>query len=78
MRIYCPGMLISSFSIMKDHKFQSANEHKGIEVRPASGDMVANQHQEICVKPISGQLRQWHHGEEAGRDVFSFSGWFMC
>ena len=43
--------------MMNGHVFQSANEHKGIEVRPASGDAVANQHQEMCVKPIYGQLR---------------------
>ena len=57
MRIYCPGMLIILFSIMNGHVFQSANDHKGIEVRPASGDVVANQHQGICIKPVSGQLR---------------------
>ena len=65
MRIYCAGMIISQFSIMNGCVFQSANEHKGIEVRPAFGDVVANQHQEMCVKPISGKLRQEHHGEEA-------------
>ena len=42
---------------MNSHVFQSANEHKGIEVRPAPGDAVANQHQAICVKPVSGQLK---------------------
>ena len=42
---------------MNNHMFQSANEYNGIEVRPASGDVVANQHQEIHVKPVSGQLR---------------------
>ena len=57
MTFYCPGMLISLFSIMNGHLFQSANKHKGIEVRPAPGDVVANQHQGICVKPIPGQLR---------------------
>ena len=64
MRIYFPGMLISPFSIMNVHMFQSANEHKGIEVIPGSGDVVANQHQEICVKPVSGQLRAKQHGEK--------------
>ena len=44
--------------IINSHVFQSANEHKGIVVGPASGDVVANQHQEIFVKPVSGQLRQ--------------------
>ena len=38
---------------MNGHMFQSANEHKEIKVRPASGDAVANQHQGIYVKPIS-------------------------
>ena len=38
---------------MNGHMFQSANEHKGFQIRPAPGDVVANQHQEICVKPIS-------------------------
>ena len=41
---------------MNGHVFQSANEHKEIEVRPASGDTVANQYQEIHVKPVSRQL----------------------
>ena len=54
MIIYCPGMLISPFSIMNGHVFQSGNEHKGIGVRPAPGDAVANQHQGIHVKPVSG------------------------
>ena len=40
---------------MNGHMFQSVNEHKGIEIRPASGNVVANE--EICVKPVSGQLR---------------------
>ena len=53
MIFYCPGMLISSFLIMNGSMFHSANEHKGIEVRPAPSDAVANQHQGICVKPIS-------------------------
>ena len=39
---------------MNGHVFQAANEHIGMEVRSAPGDMVANQHQGICVKPISG------------------------
>ena len=38
----CPGMLISLFLIMNGHVFQSANEHKGIEVRSAPGNMVTN------------------------------------
>ena len=38
----CPGMLIFLFSITNSHVFQSANEHKGIEVRPAPNDVVAN------------------------------------
>ena len=38
---------------MNGHMFQSANEHKGIVVKPDPGDMVANQHQGICVKPVS-------------------------
>ena len=42
---------------MNGHVFQSANEHKGIGVRLASGDVLANQHQEMNVKPISRQLR---------------------
>ena len=50
----CPGLLISPFLIMNGHVFQSANEHKGIEVRPAPGDVVATQCQWICVKYISG------------------------
>ena len=50
----CPSMLITSFLITNGPVFQLANEHKGIEVRSGSGDVVANQHQGICVKPISG------------------------
>ena len=38
----CPGMIISSFLITDGHMFQSANDHKGIWVRTASGDVVAN------------------------------------
>ena len=37
---------------MNGHVFQSANEHKEIGVRPATGDVVSNQHQEMCVKPV--------------------------
>ena len=48
---------MSSFLMMNGHLFHSANEHKGIQVRPVSGDVVANQHQEMCVKPVSRQLR---------------------
>ena len=40
------------------HMFQSANEHKGIGVRPAFVNLISNQQQQMCVKPISGQLRQ--------------------
>ena len=46
-------MLISPFSIMKSHVFQSANEHKGMKVRSAPGDMVANQHHIWVTKIIA-------------------------
>ena len=42
---------------MNGHVFQSANEHKGIEVRAHPHDMVANQHLGICVNPVSRQLK---------------------
>ena len=38
---------------MNDHVFQLANEHKGIWVGTAPGDVVANQFWGICVKPVS-------------------------
>ena len=50
----CPGMIISSFSIMNGHMFKLTNKPKGILARTAHGDVVANQHWGICVKPVSG------------------------
>ena len=37
-------MLMSLISIMNGHVFQSANEPKGIGLRPASANSVSNQH----------------------------------
>ena len=51
----CPGMVISPFSIMNGHVFQSANEHKAIDSRPTPSDLVTKQHLGICVKHLSGQ-----------------------
>ena len=56
MIFYCPGMLIIPFLFMNSNMFQSANEHKGIECRPATGDVIAKQG--ICVKPYPGNSNQ--------------------
>ena len=40
------------------HMFLSANEHKGIGVRPAFAKSVSNQHYQMCIKPICRQLKQ--------------------
>ena len=39
---YWPATQMSSCSIMNDHVFQSANEHKGMVVKSAPGNVVAH------------------------------------
>ena len=54
------------------HVFQSANEHKGISVRPALVNSVFHW-MHLCVKPVSGQLGQQCHKNKEVEMCFYFT-----